>query len=165
MREKKIKPLSTEDQIYAKELIRVLDGTICKIVRAYLGAELASEFEDTVQDVYEQICNQLEDFKTCDSPEALVVTLASRKVWHIRRDHKPIEALSADIPFMEVDRGLEDILPSSISAADREILTSVYERQDSMADLAGDLGCPPATLRQRLKRAKRRLKKTLEEGT
>ena len=70
MNKEKIKPLSKEDQIYAKELIQKLDGTIRRVVRSYLDADLSSEFEDIVQSIYEQICKQLDDFKKCDSPEA-----------------------------------------------------------------------------------------------
>lgn len=164
MSKKKIKPLSIEDQIYAKELIRVLDGAIRRVVRSYLGSELVFEFEDTVQTVYEKICEQLEEFKKSDNPEAFAVRIAGRTASHVRRDHKITELLSQSIPAPEVDRGLEDILPSSISDKDRGILTSVYEHQDTMVALADDLGCAPETLRQRLKRAKRRLKKVLEEN-
>lgn len=165
MSKKKIKPLSIEDQIYAKELTRVLDGAIRRVTRSYIGSELASDFEDTVQTVYEKICEQLEDFKICDNPEAFVVRIAGRAASHVRRDHKETEPLSEDMPAPEADRGLEDILPSSTSDIDREILTAVYDRQDTMVDLADDLNRTPETMRQRLKRAKRRLKKALEEKT
>ena len=163
MNREKIKPLSKEDQIYAKELIQKLDGTIRRVVRSYLDADLSSEFDDIVQSIYEQICKQLDDFKKCDSPEALVTVMAARRVWHIQRDWKPTELLSEDTPAAEENHGLEDILPSSISDRDREILTAVYERMDTMEDLSTDWGCSAATLRQRLKRAKDRLKKTLEK--
>lgn len=164
MSEKKIKPLNREDQLYAKELIRVLNQKIRQTVYSNLGSDLSSEFEDIVQSVYEAICNQLDDFKSCDSQEALAVTISARAVWTFRRNHKPTEELSEDISAMETDRGLDEILPLSTSDMDREILTSVYERQDTMVELAADLGSSDSTLRQRLKRAKARLKKALDEG-
>lgn len=157
------KPLSKEDRIYAKELICELDGTIRRVVRSYLGTDVSSEFEDVVQSVYETICVQLDDFKKCDSQEALAVVIAARKVWRVRRDRKPTEELSEDMPASEDDPGLEDIFPLSISDVDREILTSVYVYQDTMEELSVDLVCPAATLRQRLKRARDRLKKVIGE--
>lgn len=164
MREKKIEPLSEEDQVYAKELIRILNGRIRRTVRVTLGRDLSSEFEDIVQNVYEAICRQLDDFKNCDSQEALAVTIATRAVWTFRRDHKPTEALPEDIPAEESDRGLEELLPPSTPDADRALLTAVYDRRDTMVELAGELDCSPETLRQRLKRARARLRKALDEG-
>lgn len=163
MSEKQIEALSIEDQIYAKELIEKLDGTICRVVRSNLDADLSSEFEDIVQSVYERICMQLDDFKKCDSQEALAKTIAIRRVWHVQRDRKPTELLSDDIPAGEDDRGLADILPPSISDEDKAILTAVYECMDTMEELSEDLNCSAATLRQRLKRARDRLKKAIEE--
>lgn len=165
MSKRKIKPLSQEDQIYAKELIGGLNAKIRQTVHSNLGSDLSSDFEDIVQSVYEAICKQLDDFKSCDSQEALAVTIAARAVWIFRRNHKPTEELSKDIPAMAYDPGLKDILPRSTSDTDREILTAAYDRQDTMVELSGDLGCAPDKLRQRLKRAKTRLKKALEEST
>lgn len=162
---KTIKPLSSSDQIYAKELIRKLDRKIRQCVGSYLDPGLSSEFEDIVQSVYEQICRQLEDFKTCDSPAALVSVIAARAVWHVHRDRKPTQELTEDIPAAEADCGLGEILPAHISDRDREILTAVYERQDTMEELARDLRCPSPTLRQRLKRAKARMKKSIDGRT
>jgi len=80
MSEKKIKPLSQEDQVYSKALIEVLNEKIRQTVRSNLGSDLSSEFEDIVQSVYEAICKQLDDFKNCDNQEALAVTIAARAV-------------------------------------------------------------------------------------
>lgn len=160
---KEIKPLSEADQKYAKELIRELDGTIRRVVRFYLDDALSSEFEDIVQSIYETLCVQLDDFKKCDSQEALVVTIAARRVWRIQRDWKTTEVLTEDIPAMEEDCGLDNILPLSTSAADRAILTAAYVHQDTMEELSTDLGCSSAKLRQRLKRARDRLKKAVDE--
>lgn len=165
MSTKEIKPLSRKDQTYAKNLIRELDGAIRRTVRFYLGPDLSSEFEDIVQGVYEAICLQLGDFKRCDNQEALAVTIAARSVWNFRRNHKTTEELSKDIPAMAYDRGLDEILPTSTSDMDREILTSTYECQDTTVELATELGCSASTLRQRLKRAKTRLRKALDEDT
>lgn len=165
MSEKKIKPLSQEDQIYSKALIEVLNEKIRQTVRSNLGSDLSSEFEDIVQSVYEAICKQLYDFKSCDNQEALAVTIAARAVWVFRRNHKPTEVLSEDIPATEPDCGLDEILPASTSDTDRKVLTSVFERQDTMVELAADLGVSDSTVRQRLKRAKARLRRTLEENT
>jgi len=165
MRKKKVQPLSREDQIFAKELIQKLNATIYGVVRSYLDDDFSSDFEDIVQSVYEEICTQLGDFRRCDSQKALATVIAARKVWHIQRDRRPTEVLTDDVPAPEANRGLEDILPLSISDKDREILTSVYVAHDTMVELSADLGCPPETLRQRLKRAKARLKQSLEEDT
>ena len=165
MGKKEIKPLSKKDQVYAKNLLKEMDEVIRRVIHACLDAQLSSEFEDIIQDVYEAVCTQLDDFKSCANQEALMVTITTRRVWNFQRDHKQVEALSEDIPATEADFGLDELLPHSTSQADKEILISAYVHQDTMVELSGDLGCSPETLRQRLKRAKGRLKKALKEDT
>lgn len=163
-KKKEIKPLTAEDQLYVKELVWQLNGTIRRVVRSYLDDDLSAEFDDVVQSIFETICKQLDDFRNADSPEALAVRIASRRVWHVRRDWKATEELSEDYAATDDGpRGLDDILPKSFPPSDKALLNSVYVHQESMVDLASDLGCSPAKLRQQLKRARDRLKKFIEK--
>lgn len=166
--ERKRHPLSVEDQLYAKEQIEKYDPTIRKVIRIYLNEELDADFEDIVQDVYETICCQLDDFRRYDAPEALVVTITRRAVGkYFRRQQKykdkeaPLEE-NLDYPAAEEDRGLEDIFPRKLSPDDRQILIRTYQNMDTSMEVAADLGEKPATIRRRLNRARERLKKLLE---
>lgn len=160
-------PLSVEDQLYAKEQIEKYDPTIRKVIGTYLSKDLDSEFEDIVQDVYETICCQLDDFRTYSAPRALVVKITQRAVWkYFRRQQKykdkeaPLEE-NLDYPAAEEDRGLEDILPFKLSPDDRQILIRTYQNMDTSMEVAADLGEKPATIRRRVNRARERLKKLL----
>ena len=160
-RKREIQPLTPEDRVYAQNLIEQYDTVIRKIINVQLDPDLKSEFEDLVQDVYERICVQLEDFKTYDSPEALVVTIATRAVWRKHRDRKETVPLADIYPAGEEDRTLDDLLPLSTTPEDRRLLTAIYRDRDTEKEVAQDLGEKPATVRQRVKRARDRLKKVL----
>lgn len=162
-RKKAVKPLSSEDQLYAKALIKKYDKTVRRVISAYLDPKLMAEFEDVVQNVYEAICSQLDDFRTYNSQEALVVTIASRAVWRVHRNRKETVPLADEHQAKEMDRGLEDIFPSSISDEDKKLLISIYEHMDTEKEVADDMGEKPATIRQRVKRARDRLKETLKD--
>lgn len=164
--ERKRHPLSVEDQLYAKEQIAKYDPTIRKVIGSYLNEELDSDFEDIVQNVYEMICCQLDDFRRYDAPKALVVKITKRAVWKYFRQQKKYEAApleeNLDYPAEEKDRGLEDILPFKLSPDDRQILIQTYQNMDTSMEVAADLGEKPATIRRRLHRARERLKKLLD---
>ena len=163
---RKVRPLSVEDQLYAKEQIEKYDPTIRKVIGTYLNKDLDSEFEDIVQDVFETICCQLDDFRTYSAPRALVVKITQRAVWKYFRQQKKYEAAlleeNLDYPAEEEDRGLEEILPFKLSPDDRQILIRTYQNMDTSMEVAADLGEKPATIRRRLNRARERLKKLLD---
>ena len=130
-KKKEIKPLTAEDQLYVKELVWQLNGTIRRVVRSYLDDDLSAEFDDVVQSIFETICKQLDDFRNADSPEALAVRIATRRVWHVRRDWKATEELSEDYAATDDGpRGLDDILPKSFPPSDKALLNSVYGDKD-----------------------------------
>lgn len=160
-RKREIHPLTPDDQRYAKDLIEQYDRVIRSVIHNQLDQDLKSEFDDLVQDVFERICAQLEDFKTYDSPEALVVTIATRAVWRLHRARKETVPLEDIYPAREGDRTLDDLLPLSTTSEDRRLLTAIYRDRDTEKEVAQDLGEKPATVRQRVKRARDRLKKVL----
>lgn len=154
--------LTPEDQIYAKRLIKKFDKTIRRVIAAYLDPSLKYEAEDVVQNVYLMICQQLDDFRNYDSQEALVVTITTRAVKRLHRDWKDTVPLEDEYQAEDRDPGLDEILPSSLSPGDRSLLISVYQDRNTERELADDLGEEPATIRQRVKRARDRLRQALE---
>lgn len=155
--------LTKEQQDAAMEIIRKYDVMIRKIAAAYLGRERRSEVEDVVQDVYEAICRQIEDVKRYESMEALVVRITVRRTWKVRKKLQgfvPLDEVSAK-PSENVDPGLDEILPASTPQADRDILSRIYVQRDTAEEAAKDLGINAGTVRQRLKRARDRLRKIL----
>ncbi len=157
------KPLSAEEQIYAKGLIEQYDKLIRKVIRTHLHREFTTaEFEDVVQNVFEDICCRLKDFPRYDSPEALVVTIAKRAAWKAYREQKKETLpLREDYPAREEDRGLEDILPAKLSQQDRQLLIRTYQNLETSMEVAEDMGEKPTTIRQRLSRARKRLEELL----
>lgn len=163
---RKRRPLTPEEQSYAKALIEKYDPVIRRVVSARLEQRFYDEFEDVVQNVYETICTQLDDFMTYDKPEALVVTITTRAVWRVHKRWKETvsitdeEALAAPT---EPDIGLVEILPDGMPSGDRELLTAVYQNRKTEKEVAEATGEKPSTVRQRVKRARDRLKKVLEK--
>lgn len=160
---RKRRPLTAEEQRYAQELIRKYDKTIRRVVKAYLDLALKGELEDVVQSVYEAICCQLNDFKTYDSPEALVFTIASRAAWRLNKAWKETVSLTEELPAREPDRSLEDLLPGGISEEDKSLLISVYQHRDTAKEAAEDRGMKPEVVRQKLKRLRARMRKEFEK--
>lgn len=157
-KEKKNRPLTEEEQIFAKSLIDKYDKTIRRTVQANLYDEVGEDFEDVVQNVYEMICRQLDDFRSYKEPEALAYTIAARAARNRSRAYKETLPLTEDPPGRERDPGLGELLPEDLPERDRELLTAVYERRDTVAETARDHGEKPAAVRQRLKRVRDRMK-------
>lgn len=163
-RKKQVYPLTPEEQVFAKNLIKQYDETSRRVIKSKLNPQYAYEFEDVVQNVYEMICKQLDDFRTYDKPEALVVTIATRAVWRLHRDWKETVPLSEDFVAKERDDGLDEILPDKLSSNDKKLLTSVYQDQNTEKEVAENMGVSPSAVRQRIKRARDRLRKILEKS-
>ena len=162
-RKKKVYPLTPEEQVFAKNLIKKYDEKIRRVIKSKLNPQYAYEFEDVVQNVYEMICKQLDDFKTYDKPEALVVTIAARAVSRLHRDWKETVPLSEDCVAKEEDKGLDEILPTDLSSGDKELLISVYQDRYTERETAENMGMNPSAVRQRMKRLRDRLRKILQK--
>lgn len=163
-RKRETYPLTSGERVFAKNLIEKYDRLIRRVIASQLDPRLAYEFEDVVQNVYEMICRQLEDFRRYDRPEALVVTIAARAVWRLHREWKETVPLPEDCAAREEDKGLEELLPDRLPAGDRALLISVYQNRYTEREVAEGMGVSPAALRQRMKRARDRLRKILEKS-
>lgn len=121
MRKKEIRPLSPEDQEYVRNFLQINDPLIRRVVARYMHPNTPAEFEDLLQNTYEAICRQLDVFKTCENPEPLLRTIAMRQVWATNRKHRPTVPLLDTVSAPTEDRGLDELLPTSTPAADREL--------------------------------------------
>ena len=163
MRKKEIRPLSPEDQEYVRNFLQINDPLIRRVVARYMHPNTPAEFEDLLQNTHEAICRQLDVFKTCENPEPLLRTIAMRQVWATNRKHRPTVPLLDTVSAPTEDRGLDELLPTSTPAADRELFEAVYVRRETLVELAAEKGCKPTTMHQRAKRARDHLRKELEK--
>ena len=86
-----------------------------------------------------------------------------RQVWATNRKHRPTVPLLDTVSAPTEDRGLDELLPTSTPAADRELFEAVYVRRETLVELAAEKGCKPTTMHQRAKRARDHLRKELEK--
>jgi len=157
-------PLTPEDRAFAEELSNKYYGLIKRIAKRRIKSDPAIELEDVIQDVYLMICKQVADFRETDTPEALIWTMTTRRVDWLRKTaprHEPLSenASASDAP----DLGIEEYYTDDMSDFDKFLLDEVYTKQETIADVARDIDMPAPRLRQRLKRARDKLKNVIEE--
>ncbi len=159
------RPLTTEEAAYVEGILREHDATLRRVIYSVLGKELRDEGEDVLQNVYEAVCRQVNDFKACDNHQALLVTIAARSAWRTRKKlcKRATVPLTEDIPMSGPDHGLLEILPFSTSDEDRRLLAQIYEEGNTIADEAEARKIKAPTLRQRLKRIRDQLRDILQE--
>lgn len=163
----KKKSLTPQEQAYAKEICEKYHDTVVRIINAYLGPDLTREREDITQDVFRMVCEQLDDFKSYDNPEALVFKMTARRVQAVRKKLERYVPLPDENALIMEDgvqgADLFEWFPNSLPDKDKEVLQKVYGEKRDVAEAAAEIGVPAATMRQRLKRAKDRLRKELKK--
>jgi len=162
------KPLTPQEQAFAKELCEKYHGAILRVIHTYLGPELSREREDILQDVFRMICEQINDFKTCKYPGALIRKITAYRVLEVRKKLGRFQPLPEDGEFLETNAEtqgspLYEWFPRSMKDEDKQILETIYGEGRDVVDVADDIGISASTLRQRLKRAKDRLKRDLKK--
>lgn len=159
------RPLTTEEAAYVQSILREHDAKLRRVIYSILRQEFRDEGEDVLQDVYETVCRQVDDFKVCDNHEALLVTIAARSAYRTRKRlcKRATVPLTEDIPTSEPDYGLLEILPFSTSDKDRQLLAKIYEERNTITDEAEAQKIKAPTLRQRIKRIRDQLRDILQE--
>lgn len=160
-----LRPLTPEEVVLVQNILREHDDTLRRVIYYALGPEFRDEGEDVLQDVYVTVCKQVDDFKTCDKTEALLVTIATRSAYRARKklSKRTTIPLTEDIPADEPDHGLMEILPPTVSDEDRRLLTKIYEDRNTIAEEAEVRNIKAPTLRQRLKRIRDELRTALQK--
>ena len=157
--------LSRAEWAYVQMLFEKNYDKILSIVCRHLERLCASSIEVVMQEIYYRACINVQKLAAHPSPTAWLAATAHNVALEEVKRLLRIEELSDNIeapqsPFL----GLEDILPPQMLPNDRDILIRYFERMDSTADIAQDLGLTPDTVRHRLRRAKERLKKNLQDS-
>ncbi len=126
-----------------------------------------ADAEDVYQDVFLRYVEKAPVFETADSERAwlLRVTLnCCRDLWRSpwRKRHVSLDD-AGELPFTDPEEQDLHRELSKLPKKDRAILHLVYWEDMSTGQAARILGCKPATARQRLARARAKLKKILDE--
>ncbi len=160
-----LRPLTPEETAFVQNILSEYDAMLRRVIFHALGEEFRNEGEDVLQDVYESVCRQVDDFRTCDNHTALLVTIASRSAYRTRRrlSKRVSVPLTEDIPVDETDHGLLEILPPTTSDEDRRLLTKIYAERNTIAEEAEARNIKAPTLRQKLKRIRDELRSALQK--
>jgi len=168
-----------DDRAFA-ELVAATQGIVASIALAIVRDVQHSE--DVAQEVYLQVWTKLDELRNADSflPWLREMTRNRSRDSLRRRKSRPGDAPNAD-PDREFARLTARDRASDALVADeraraldeafdalepevREVLTLYYREGESTAQVAALLDLRPATVRQRLSRARRSLKKGVEEA-
>ena len=154
--------LTPEERAYAEELIQTYGVLIRHTARRYLGQDYAKDMEDVVQDTYEAICRQVDQFAFYENKGALIVTITMRTAKRYRKKNNRFVPLEIELTAPERGpAGLDELLPRATSEGDRDLLNRFYVYRETTGQIATELGEQESTIRQRLKRARDRLRKRL----
>lgn len=121
--------------------------------------------EDMVQETFLRLISHKVDFTSREHEKAWLIVTASNlckdtlKKWWRRTENIDDPALNLKTPAFEIDEILEAIL--KLPPDQKTVVYMYYYEGYSTADIASYLRCPHATVRSRLSRARKTLKKQL----
>jgi RNA polymerase sigma factor (sigma-70 family) len=156
------------------ELIQRWHEPLWKYARRLTGNDEAAK--EVVQDVWLRVLRGISRLRDGSKLRAWLFGIARRILMDRLRAQYAAPAASdvdpADIPAGETDDRLEDDLAvmqqelARLPVTEREVLTLFYLRELSLDDVADVLGVPVGTVKSRLFRARRLLRRELEfKGT
>ncbi len=157
--------LSRAEWAYAQILFEQNYDKILAIVCRHLEKLCASSIDVVMQEIYYRVCVNVQKLAAHPSPAAWLAAAAHNvSLEEVNRLLK-MKELSDNIEAPQpISLGLEELLPQQTPPNDRDILIRYFERMDSTADIAQDLGLTQDAVRHRLRRAKERLQKNLQKS-
>lgn len=160
------KRLNREDQDFVLDLMNRYEPDLRKVVRGTMCELMPDEdmINDVLQDTYEAMCRQVDSIRTVEKKRAYIRTIATRcAIQECKRLTKNLP-LEEDYPAPAAPPdGLDELLPKSTPSKDRRLLTQVYAYGNTPLEVARDTGENCDAVRQRLKRARDRLKRKMRK--
>ena len=165
------RPLETEEQAYFRKLYqdhyRALISYACQLGFRREAAE------DYVQDVFLVAIRRAEDIRACTSPRAYLQQILKNVIGYRLRSLRYALELQGKLQERELRLQREsppgDELPAealyrgAIGDQDLSLLLRFYLEGWSQRELAGELGISENAVKMRLKHARERLRRALEE--
>jgi len=150
----------------SKDILEIYDrqvDTVYRVCYSYMGS--AAEAEDMTQETFLRLMTANQPFQNARHEKAWLIVTASnvckdalKRMW---RKEENIE----DFPFLPADSTepdntvLEAVL--ALPAEYKDAVYMYYYEGYTTAEIARHCGCPEATVRSRLSRARKQLKKSL----
>jgi RNA polymerase sigma-70 factor (ECF subfamily) len=155
------------------ELIARWGGPVWKYVRRLTNSdEVANEI---VQDVWLRVLRGINRLRDGSKLRAWLFGIARRTLMDRLREHYSTPAMSdIDVGDLPVDEGADDIEEdlaavqealARLPVVERETLTLFYLRELALGEVADVLGVPIGTVKSRLFRARKLLRREVELGT
>lgn len=149
-----------------KEITEIYNRQVDTVYRiCFSFMKNTQDTEDMVQETFLRLINSGVDFVTEEHEKAWLIVTASNlckdtlKKWWRRTEDIDDPALGLKQPPFEIDEVLAAIL--KLPADQKTVVYMYYYEGYSTADIAGYLRCPQTTVRSRLSRARKALKKKL----
>ena len=164
-REKQPLRLSAEE----REFIHALFLEHSRALRGY-AASLGfpgDAGEDLLQETFLIAIRQVDALRTCPSPGAYLLRVLRNVIGYRLRSMKYASALAERLERQEEtwdEADPETLYRGTVSDEDLRLLLRCYRDGWSHKELARELGIEPGALKMRLKRARERLRRALEEN-
>ena len=158
------KPLTAAERAYLDALFQEAYPKLYKAAARHLHNICLDSVEDVIQETFLRACRQFHEMVRCDAPEAWLVSVCHHAAVDEVRRYNRISELYESSGQCEIDTAsdsIDEILPPGISPRDREILVRHYVYKDTSDEIGKDLAIKPSTVRQRLARLRKKIKKEL----
>lgn len=162
MEDKNAKTLSSAERAYIEALFDEYYDKLYRVAYRHLGRLCADCIDDVIQETFKRACENFRSLVSYDSAEAWLVSVCH----HVAIDEVKylckIEELVIETSISHSDNlGIDELLPASLSASNRDLLIRYYVYRNSANEIAVDLGQTPAAIRQKLSRIRKELRKKL----
>ena len=149
-----------------KEISEIYDRQVDTVYRiCFSFMKNRADTEDTVQETFLRLMGSGVEFLSTEHEKAWLIVTASNlcrdslKKWWRRTENIEDPGLNLSQPPFEIDGVLEAIM--DLPGDQKTVVYMYYYEGYTTADIAAYLHCPQATVRSRLSRARKTLKRKL----
>lgn len=162
MTNKRAQILSLAEQAYIKALFDEHYDKLYRVAYRHLGRLCVDCIDDVIQETFKRACENFRSLASYDSAEAWLVNVCH----HVAVDEVKylcrVKELVTETQTATSDNlGIDELLPSTLSEDNRDLLTRYYVYKYNANEIASDLGQTPAAIRQKLSRIRKELRKIL----
>lgn len=162
MTNKRAQILSLAEQAYIKELFDEHYDKLYRVAYRHLGRLCVDCIDDVIQETFKRACENFRSLASYDSAEAWLVNVCH----HVAVDEVKylcrVKELVTETQTVTSDNlGIDELLPSTLSEDNKDLLTRYYVYKYNANEIASDLCQTPAAIRQKLSRIRKELRKIL----
>lgn len=154
--------LSLAERAYIEALFDEYYDKLYRVAHRHLGRLCVGCIDDVIQETFKRACENFHSLASYDSAEAWLVNVCHHvAVDEVKYLCKVKEFVMEIQPSPSDSLGIDELLPSSFSEDNRDLLVRYYVYKYSANEIAADLKQKPATIRQKLSRIRKELRKIL----